>query len=284
MFTVLKLIRFEQWTKNLLIFLVPIFGNKIEFSIFYDLIIVFVGFSLLASTGYIINDFSDLESDKAHYLKKNRVLASGKIPFKESKLIALISFVLGSIILLTQNIWILLLSYIYLLVSILYSKYLKYIKFFDVTIISTFFVLRTFLGSLGSGISISIYLLLMTLFSSLVIVFGKKLSIFLDDNIVDSKVKKAIQRNYSLKFLSTALQISIGLSLTTFNLWIFRDSNILSYSFVFSNILLLIFCVEFYNLTIKSKTEDFIASLKTNKLLSMSFIFFIFFTMFGILI
>ena len=72
MFTVLKLIRFEQWTKNLLIFLVPIFGNKIEFSIFYDLIIVFVGFSLLASTGYIINDFSDLESDKAHYLKKKQ--------------------------------------------------------------------------------------------------------------------------------------------------------------------------------------------------------------------
>lgn len=283
MYNLLKLIRLEQWIKNLLVFLVPIFANQLEFFIFYDLTIIFFGFSFLVSTGYIINDILDLESDKLHYLKKNRVLASGLISIKSSKIIAFISFALGTFILFNNSLKILLVCYFYLFTSILYSKYLKYFKFLDIIIISIFFVFRAYLGSLGSEINISIYLLLIIFFSSLAVVVGKKLSILLDDNIVESAVKTAIKKNYSTRFLGAALQVFFGLTLVTFNIWIFTNINASENIFIISNILLLFFCIKFYKLTIQSKTEDFITALKNDRLLMLTFIFFIFFTMLGIL-
>lgn len=280
---ILKLIRTEQWAKNFLIFLVPLAAKNFEISIYFDLVFVFIGFSFLASSGYIVNDIFDLESDRYHYIKKNRVLASGKISVKSSKIIIFILFFLGSTILIAVNNQLLLYSYIYLLVSILYSKYLKYIKFLDVSIISIFFIFRTYLGSLSSGINISIYLLLIVLFSSLAIVIGKKLSILLDNNIHEIGVKKSIKTNYSIKFLSNALITSFIFTLITYNLWTFKNFNISSYIFIFSNILLIIFCKKFYNLTLQSKTEDFISTLKNNEILLLSFTFFILLTLFGIL-
>ena len=71
----IKILRVEQWIKNLVIFLPAIFANK--FSLIFDenLIIVFLGFSIIASSTYIYNDLKDLEQDKLHPVKKNRPLA-----------------------------------------------------------------------------------------------------------------------------------------------------------------------------------------------------------------
>ena len=69
MINIFKLIRVEQWTKNFLIFAVPIFANQLELEIFNNLIQIFFGFSLIASSGYILNDIVDLDSDREHYSK-----------------------------------------------------------------------------------------------------------------------------------------------------------------------------------------------------------------------
>ena len=220
-YNILKLIRLEQWAKNLLIFLVPISAVKLEQEIFYNLFSIFIGFSLIVSSGYIVNDILDLESDRAHYIKRNRVLASGKLSIYQGKIISVIIFLCGVLILFTTNPLVLLFSLIYLLLSILYSKYLKYIKFFDISLISIFFVYRTYLGSLATDIYISNYLLLVILFSSLALVTGKKLSIHLDENLDYSKVKKSIGRNYNSKFLKRIIQLSLSLTLITYNLWVF---------------------------------------------------------------
>ena len=42
-----KLMRVEQWSKNLLIFAVPLFANQFEFEIYKNLIIVFLDSLLL---------------------------------------------------------------------------------------------------------------------------------------------------------------------------------------------------------------------------------------------
>ena len=85
MSNIFKLIRVEQWIKNLLIFSIPILANEFEFQIFTTLLKVFFGFSLIASSGYIVNDLLDIESDKNHYKKNKRVLASGKISTSDAK-------------------------------------------------------------------------------------------------------------------------------------------------------------------------------------------------------
>ena len=66
--------------KNFFIFAPLIFSHhlldfekvKIEF-------IAFLSFSLVASSIYVINDIADRESDRAHPVKRNRPIASGRV-------------------------------------------------------------------------------------------------------------------------------------------------------------------------------------------------------------
>lgn len=281
-YNILKLMRVEQWAKNLLIFLVPISASQLEMSHIYNLSVIFIGFSLIVSAGYIINDILDIESDRAHYIKRNRVLAANKISIEKGKLISLTIFLCGCVILSFVDITILLSSIVYLILSISYSKYMKYTKFLDISLISVFFVYRAYLGSLGTEIYISRYLLLVILFSSLALVTGKKLSILLDRNLINSKVKDSIEKNYNSEFLKKTIQAALFLTVVTYNFWIFFSLNDLKVIFVFSNLFLVLFSVKFYNLSLFSETEDFISSLKMNKELLFSFIFFIMLTLLGI--
>jgi len=283
MLKILKLIRIEQWIKNLLIFSVPIFAIEFKFQLFFDLLKVFFGFSLIASSGYIVNDIIDIESDKNHYRKKERMLASGKISISNAKIIFLITFLIGSAVLFSVSNALLFLSLIYLILSILYSKYLKYIKFIDLITIATFFVIRVLLGSLASNIEASIYLNLLIFISSLTIVTSKKISILKDDNITNSKVKSSIADNYNLNLLNMIFIMSMCSTFLTFNLWVFLKYNF-NIIFIISNILLILIFNKFYKLTNKSKTEDFIKILKLKSLFPTYILLFIFLTIIGILL
>ena len=88
-----KLLRVEQWIKNLFVF-VPLFfsGNITNFDLLGKSIFAFVIFSLAASSIYIINDYSDIESDRKHPEKRRRPLASGAITKKTALLILAIMF------------------------------------------------------------------------------------------------------------------------------------------------------------------------------------------------
>ena len=76
----LKLMRVEQWVKNLFVF-APLFfsGNIMNAHLFNESLFAFVVFSFTASSIYILNDYVDIESDKKHPEKKNRPLASGAV-------------------------------------------------------------------------------------------------------------------------------------------------------------------------------------------------------------
>ena len=282
MLNILNLIRLDQWAKNLLVFLVPISAARTEVQLYVDLFILFFGFSFFASTGYVINDILDLESDKAHYIKKYRMLPSGKISVKKASFIAFVIFAIGTLFLATLDFIILLICIFYLAMSMFYSRYLKYIKYIDILIISLFFVLRTYLGSLSTGISISLYLLSVIFFSSMALVTGKKLSILKDDKIKKSKIRTKIIKNYSNNELRNILSLNLILTFLTFNFWVLNSFDIFKFIFIFANIALGLFCLEFYKLSLLSKTEDFIFTLKNNIRLFSSFIIFVITTIYGI--
>lgn len=77
---ILKLLRVRQWVKNLLVFLPMFLAHTISVS--HVILCLFAFFSLCfcASAIYVINDFCDLEHDRAHPFKKERPLASGAVP------------------------------------------------------------------------------------------------------------------------------------------------------------------------------------------------------------
>ena len=76
----LKLLRPTQWIKNGFVFMPLVFSGKLfvqqEFT---SVTAMCLAFCLTSSAAYILNDYMDMEQDKAHPLKRTRPLASGQI-------------------------------------------------------------------------------------------------------------------------------------------------------------------------------------------------------------
>jgi len=92
----IKLIRANQWYKNLVIFLSLIFGKELfNLFAFQQTIIGFLALCLISSSNYIINDIIDIKKDRNNPEKKNRPLASGSIKIWQALIIFLFLLLLG---------------------------------------------------------------------------------------------------------------------------------------------------------------------------------------------
>ena len=99
----LYILRPHHWVKNLLIFIPVITSHEInELSIKYSFL-AFIAFSLIASSGYVINDIIDLRSDRKHPYKKKRPIASGEISITHSLMYVFLLCLAALLILLKFN-------------------------------------------------------------------------------------------------------------------------------------------------------------------------------------
>jgi len=143
----LKEMRPKQWTKNVFVFAALVFDRQLFIpASLVRTIAAFVIFCLLSSSVYVMNDIFDVHSDRLHPTKKNRPIASGSLPISIA-----IGFSIGlTLIALALAFWISLplavISLVYLLVNLLYSKWLKHIVLVDVLVIAFGFVLRVAAG------------------------------------------------------------------------------------------------------------------------------------------
>lgn len=139
-----KLLRVEQWYKNLLIFAPLLFAHNAH--PWFLLILGFFGFCSISSITYICNDWLDRAKDRLHPTKKNRPLASGKVTGTQALLVAaaLTLFVLVAI---TQlGTFYAALVGIYAALTTAYSFGLKNIPFLDILLICANFILRMMAG------------------------------------------------------------------------------------------------------------------------------------------
>ncbi len=218
----LKLLRVEQWVKNLFVF-GPLFfsGNITNYDLFVKSIFAFFIFSIAASSIYIINDYSDIESDRKHPEKRNRPLASGAI----SKTTA-ISVLAGLVILnagliffcrehFSQNIWkFSSIIIFYFLMNLAYTFKLKHVAIIDVCIIAIGFVLRVLAGGYITGIYISQWAVLLTFVLALVLAIGKRRGELINAQ-VSGKTRKALD-GYNVQFADIALSISCTLAIVCY--------------------------------------------------------------------
>jgi len=140
-------LRMHQWSKNGLIFLHPLIViQSLNVPIFLDYFIFFFVFSITASFVYVLNDIIDLDYDREHAQKKNRPLANGFFDIKESVfLLLLLSFLILCFVLMSSQVFIYILL-TYLVLNIIYSMYLKKIKYLDIFALSLFFNIRILAG------------------------------------------------------------------------------------------------------------------------------------------
>ncbi len=144
----LKTMRPRQWTKNAFLFAALVFDGKLfHLTDFLRTLAGFVLFCLISSAVYIFNDLLDVNSDRQHPVKKNRPIASGKLPVPVAIVagIVLVLFTLATGYLLAWQFALTVLVYFTMMLA--YSKWLKRVLILDVLILAAGFVLRVHAGT-----------------------------------------------------------------------------------------------------------------------------------------
>lgn len=214
----LKLIRTEQYIKNLFVFAPIFFGGKflIQDAII-NTAIAFISFCMAASAIYILNDYFDIEEDRKHPVKCKRPLAAGTIP--KSNALALMVFLAAVSLLVSWFISSSLLAVIgiYITMNILYSKWLKHITVVDVNIIATGFLLRVLSGAIVAEVEPSVWILLITYLLALFLGFAKRRA-----DVLLSLDGKEVRKNidgYNLNFIDTVLSILAAVIIVAYILY-----------------------------------------------------------------
>ncbi len=161
--TYLKALRPHQWSKNLLI-LLPVLASH-DISSLGAALVAMVAFSLIASCVYILNDLIDLPADRAHPRKKKRPFASGQLSAIRGLVLAA-GLAIGALalsVLFTPSDFIGMLAF-YLAATFAYSFWLKRKLLVDVITLAGLYTVRIFAGSAATGIDLSPWLLVFSMF------------------------------------------------------------------------------------------------------------------------
>jgi 4-hydroxybenzoate polyprenyltransferase len=219
----------RQWPKNAAVFAAVVFDRQLSLSNFIPLgrsFAAFVLFCLLSSSIYIINDVLDVESDRHHPTKRNRPIASGKLPVRIALITAL------GLILITLPLSFLLsplfggIALSYFLVNLAYSTRLKHVPLVDVMIIAAGFVLRV-----GAGVAViqverfSPWLYVVTTLLALYIGFGKRRA---ELTLLEGKahVHRRVLEGYNLPFLDHLITVVSSSTIMTYSLYTFSAPNL----------------------------------------------------------
>lgn len=217
-----KLLRVEQWVKNLFVF-VPLFfsGNIKNIDLLSKSIFAFLIFSLAASAVYILNDYNDIEADKKHPEKRRRPLASGAVSKSQAigiflgLIVADIALVFFAQTYFQKNLWkFAIIIGSYFVMNLAYTFRLKHVPIIDISIIALGFVLRVLAGGYITGISISQWAILLTFVLALVLAIGKRRGELINAQ-VSGKTRRALD-GYNVQFADIALSISVTLAIVCY--------------------------------------------------------------------
>ncbi len=240
-----KLLRVEQWVKNLFVFIPLFFSGKIfETTQLFETIFSFIIFSFTASSIYIINDYSDIESDRAHPEKCRRPLASGAISVGRAKLVlvGLVISTIGLIISLSDVFGYNVLKFgavisSYFVMNLAYTFRLKHIAIVDISIIAVGFVLRVLAGGYATGIVVSQWAIILTFVLALVLAVGKRRGELVNTQL-SGNTRKALD-GYNIQFADIVLSISVTLAIVSYIMFVISPetqkefTNKVFYTFIF---------------------------------------------------
>jgi 4-hydroxybenzoate polyprenyltransferase len=211
----IETVRPHQWVKNLFV-LAPMFFHKDVFLSTPQgpaLNLVVAGralgatavFCLLAGAVYAINDLVDVAADREHPIKRDRPIASGRVPEAAARVLAAVLVIasLGAAYWLSATLA--LVALVYFAENLAYSFTLKKVAFLDVSLIAMGFVLRVLAGGIATNVRVSGYMLACTALLALFLGFGKRRHELGLENA--GKGRRAL-RQYSPKSLNVALVVT----------------------------------------------------------------------------
>ena len=164
MVALILLMRPKQWVKNGFVFAPLIFtGLFLDLASVSQTLIAFLLFSLAASATYVLNDLTDIESDKKHPVKSlKRPLAAGWVTPAQAKVLLALLYLILALGVFFQP---LIMAVVggYLVLNLAYSYYLKHQPVLDIFTIAIGFVLRVYAGAVAISVPVSSWMFVTTL-------------------------------------------------------------------------------------------------------------------------
>ena len=223
----LKTMRPKQWAKNVFLLAAVVFDRKLTNvdAILHTILGVII-FSLVASVVYIINDIADVEADRQHPIKRNRPIAAGRLSIRE----AWASAVVLSVISFPTAFWLspafALIALLYLVLNLIYSKWLKHIALLDIILLASLYVIRVAAGvALIDVVRFSPWIYIFTTFLALLMGTGKRRAEL--SEIADGpNAQRRVLDGYTLSFLDHLITLASGMTIITYSSYTFSAPNL----------------------------------------------------------
>ena len=167
-------LRPHHWVKNVLVFAPAVAAHETRPDLYLAAAEIFLALSACASGIYLWNDLIDLPHDRRHRTKSRRPMASGRVPLLPAAAVGaalaasglLAAFRLSAV----AGLWVLL----YLVLTSVYSLWLKRKLFLDVAALAVLFTMRVLAGAAATGVALSHWFLAFSMFLFLALAIVKR--------------------------------------------------------------------------------------------------------------
>ncbi len=223
---VVRELRPKQWMKNVLVFAAPAAAGVIDERVeLFHAIGAFLCFCAAASATYLINDISDVESDRRHPTKCERPIAAGIVPVPFAIVLSILLLVGGvcGAFLIERDFGFTILAYLAL--TTCYTLWLKHMAVLDIMSVAAGFVLRAIGGATATSVPISEWFFIVTSFGALFMVTGKRQGEQSDLGEQAAEVRPVLAL-YTPAFLTYLRAVFSGGALITYCLWAFSSADL----------------------------------------------------------
>ena len=224
---IISILRPHQYLKNTFVFVGVLFSPVFDPLTLLEILYSFVGFCLLSSSVYVLNDLLDIEQDKNHPRKKNRAIPSGRISLSLTKIICVSLLISALLIFLSIGIYSFIIGSIYFIINILYCLKLKHVVILDVFCIATGFMLRILMGTIPFDIEPSSWLLLCGFSLTLFLGFAKRRSEIVQNNLnsVDVSSSRSVLSFYQVDLVNKFLAVTTSCCIVFYGLYTVAGSD-----------------------------------------------------------
>ena len=143
---IIRQIRPKHWAKNFLVFLPGLFSHELSQEYFIATLPAFLSWCMFSSVVYVFNDLQDRETDALHPVKCRRPIASGEISDRKIKDLLIVLSALGIGTALTADFFFQMHLLMYLALNFTYTLKVKFMRWFDLTFLTFFYLLRILSG------------------------------------------------------------------------------------------------------------------------------------------
>ncbi len=213
--------RIRQWVKSGFILAPALFTLRIlDSAIWWKLAVGVVGFSLVASAIYALNDVLNRDEDRHHPVKRMRPVASGELGIGSALGAALVLLGAGEFLLYLAVPRAALMGGGYAILMVAYCLFLRRLLIVDLLVVASGFVLRVLTGAVLIEEPVSHWLLLCTFTIALFLGLIKRRQEIatLEEN--GSKQSRAVLVNYpSVSILDGWITVVMAMTLICYSLY-----------------------------------------------------------------